>query len=309
MFINVFTQVVILLILIGVGFILTKAKMLTPNGVTSMTDLVLYTVTPCVIVKSFIREFNRNILKQLIFSFALAFLTHLIFILLCKIIFRSGSVDKRRVLRFAAIFSNCGFMSLPLQQAILGDDGVLFCATYIATFNIITWSYGILLISGDKKFVTPKKLILNPGLISVAIGLILFITQLPLPTIISEPVGYLAAVNTPLPMVIIGYHLANSSFQNILGDTSALFTIFLRLVAFPLIILALLFAFNIEKTLAISLVISASAPVAALSTMFAAKFNPKPEIVELSVGVVSFSTVLSIITMPLIITLAQTIIK
>ena len=200
-------------------------------------------------------------------------------------------------------------MSLPLQQAILGDDGVLFCATYIATFNIITWSYGILLISGDKKFVTPKKLILNPGLISVAIGLILFITQLPLPTIISEPVGYLAALNTPLPMVIIGYHLANSSFQNILGDTSALFTIFLRLVAFPLIILALLFAFNIEKTLAISLVISASAPVAALSTMFAAKFNPKPEIVELSVGVVSFSTVLSIITMPLIITLAQTIIK
>ena len=104
MFINVFTQVVILLILIGVGFILTKAKMLTPNGVKSMTDLVLYTVTPCVIVKSFIREFNRNILKQLIFSFALAFLTHLIFILLCKIIFRSGSVDKRRVLRFAAIF-------------------------------------------------------------------------------------------------------------------------------------------------------------------------------------------------------------
>ena len=309
MFIKVISQVAILFILMGVGFILTKAKMLTPNGVTSMTDLVLYTVTPCVIVKSFVREFNRDILKQLLFSFALAFLTHLIFILLCKILFRSGSVDKRGVLRFAAIFSNCGFMSLPLQEALLGDDGVLFCAMYIAIFNIITWSYGILLISGDKKFITPKKLVLNPGLISVAIGFVLFITQLPLHTIIYEPISYLAALNTPLPMVIIGHHLANSSFKNILGDRSALFAVFLRLVAFPLVVLALLFAFNIEKTLAISLVISASAPVAAISTMFAAKFNPKTELIELSVGVVSFSTVLSIITMPLIITLAQTIIK
>lgn len=309
MFINVFTQVIILLILMGVGFVLTKAKMLNKNAVTCITDLVLYSVTPCVIVHSFMREFDRETLKNLLLSFGLAILTHLVFIVLCHLVLKLKDTDKCRVLRFATIFSNCGFMSLPLQQALLGADGVLFCATYIATFNILIWSYGTMLISGDKKFITPKKLILNPGLIGVAIGLILFITQLPLPTVIDQPISYLAALNTPLPMIIIGFHLANSDFSKIIRDKAALYSILLRLVVFPLVIVAILFLLNVSKTIAISITISACAPVGAMSTMFTAKFNPKPELVELSAGTVSFSTVLSLITMPLIITLAQTIIK
>lgn len=309
MFINVFTQVVILLILMGVGFVLTKAKMLNKNAVTCITDLVLYSVTPCVIIHSFMREFDRETLKNLLLSFSLAILTHLIFIILCHLVVRLKDIDKCRVLRFATIFSNCGFMSLPLQQALLGADGVLFCATYIATFNILIWSYGTMLISGDKKFITPKKLILNPGLIGVAIGLVLFITQLPLPKVINEPISYLAALNTPLPMIIIGFHIANSNFSKIIRDKTALYSVFLRLVAFPLVIVAILFLLNVSKTIAISITISACAPVGAMSTMFTAKFNPKPELVELSAGTVSFSTVLSLITMPLIITLAQTVIK
>ena len=309
MFINVFTQVVILLILMGVGFVLTKAKMLNHNATACITDLVLYSVTPCVIVHSFLREFNKETLKNLLLSFSLAILTHLVFIILCHLVLRLKDTDKCRLLRFASIFSNCGFMSLPLQQAILGDDGVLFCATYIATFNIIIWSYGTMLMSGDKKYITPKKLVLNPGLIAVAIGLVLFITQLPLPKVITQPINYLAALNTPLPMIIIGFHLANSNFGKILREKAALYTIFLRLVAFPLVIVAILFLLNVSNTIAISITISACAPVGAMSTMFAAKFNSKPELVELSAGTVSFSTVLSLITMPLIITLAQTLIK
>ena len=309
MFSNVFTQVVILLILMGVGFIHTKAKMLNKNAVSCVTDLVLYAVTPCVIIHSFLREFDRETLKNLLLSFGLAVLTHLIFIILSHFVLHLKDNDKCRVLRFATIFSNCGFMSLPLQQAILGADGVLFCATYIATFNIIIWSYGTLLISGDKKFITPKKLLLNPGLIAVAIGLPLFITQIPLPTVIAQPINYLSALNTPLPMIIIGFHLANSDFSKIIRDKAALYAIFLRLVAFPLVVLAVLFALKVSNTIAISITISACAPVAAMSTMFAAKFKPHPQLVELSAGAVSLSTVLSLLTMPIIITLAQTIIK
>ncbi len=309
MFINVFVQVVILLILMGVGFILTKANMLNKNAAGCMTDLVLYSVTPCVIIHSFMREFNRETLRNLLLSFSLAIITHLVFIILSRFVLHLKDTDKCRVLRFATIFSNCGFMSLPLQQALLGADGVLYCATYIATFNIIIWSYGTMLISGDKKYITPKKLVLNPGLIGVAIGLILFVTQLPLPNVIAQPINYLAALNTPLPMIIIGFHLANSNFSKIVSDKAALYAIALRLIAFPLIILAILFALPVNKTIVISIMISACAPVGAMSTMFTAKFKSNPELVELSAGAVSFSTVLSLLTMPIIIALAQAIIK
>lgn len=309
MFINVFTQVAILLILMSVGFILTKAKMLNKNAVGCITDLVLYAVTPCVIVHSFMREFNSETLKNLLLSFVLAIVTHLIFIILSRFVLHLKDSDKCRVLRFATIFSNCGFMSLPLQQALLGADGVLFCATYIATFNIIIWSYGTMLVSGDKKFITPKKLLLNPGLIAVAIGLVLFITQLPLPKIIEQPISYLAALNTPLPMIIIGFHLANSDFVKIIRDKAALYAIFLRLVAFPLVILAMLWALEVNSVIATSITISACAPVGAMTTMFTAKFKPHPQLVELSAGAVSLSTVLSLLTMPTIIALAQVIIK
>ena len=156
MFINVFTQVDILFILILLGVALTKAKILTEKGVSSMTDMVLILVTPCVIIKSFIREFDKSVLKNLLISFLIAFLAHIGFIILSHLIIRSKEKATERVLRFGAIFSNCGYMSIPLQQAILGDIGVFYAASYVAIFNLFIWSYGIITMSGDKKYLTPK---------------------------------------------------------------------------------------------------------------------------------------------------------
>ncbi len=303
MFINVFNQVAILFILILLGAVLSRAKIITKNGAAVMTDICLTVVTPCVIIKSFMREFTRDSLNMLLTSFLLAFLSHLLFIIISRAV-TDKDKSRERVLQFAAVFSNCGFMAIPLQQAILGDEGVFIGSAFIAIFNLFTWSYGIILMSGDKKYLSPKKLVLNPGIIGLAIGLVIFFFSLPIPSIASEPVSYLAALNTPLPMMIIGFHLSESNPFSIFKDIKALLVIALRLAFLPAVAIALMYLGGIRGTMLVSTAISCCAPTAATTTMFASKFGADT---SLSVSIVSLSTLMSLITIPLAVTIAQII--
>lgn len=301
---TVLVQVIILLLLIVIGYILTKTKVLTDKGVKSMTDMVLYLVTPCVIIKSFTREFDKSLLKNLLISFLIAFLVHIAFIVLSRLLMRSKNKDSEKVLQFGIIFSNCGYMSIPLQQALLGDMGTFYGSSYIAIFNVFVWSYGILLMSGDKKYLSPKKLIINPGIIGVTVGLLIFLLSIPVPKPVSETVSYMASLNTPLPMIIIGFHLANSNLLNGLKDIKCLYSMLLKLIVFPLLAFGCMYLCGVRDTLLISAVISVSAPTAAITTMFSAKYERNT---ALSANMVSLSTIASLLTMPLIVTLAQTI--
>ena len=302
MFLDVFSQVIILLLLILIGFVLTKGHILTEQGSKSMTDMVLTIVTPCVIIKSFMREYDPSLLKNLLIAFLIAFLCHLGFILLGHLFLRDRDIAKQKVLQYGVVFSNCGFMSLPLQVSIVGDMGVFYGSSYIAIFNLFVWSYGITMMSGNRKYMTPKKLIINPGIIGLTIGLIIFLFSVPTPEIINKTVSYVASLNTPLPMIIIGYHLANSNILDGIKNWKCLFAIALRLFIFPLLALAVMYICGIRGDMLISSIISCSAPVAAITTMFAAKFGRDT---SLSVNLVSLSTILSLISMPLLITLTK----
>ena len=302
LFLNVLTQVVILLILICLGVVLTKTKVLTQKGIASMTDMILYLVTPCVIIKSFMREFDVTVLKKLLFCFLITFLLHIGLIIGANLLIRTKDIKKERVLRFAAIFSNCGYMAIPLQQALIGDEGVFYAAAFIAVFQVFIWSYGVILMSGDRKYISAKKMLINPGVIGLTIGLIFFLLPLEVPKVVSEPISYMASLNTPLPMIVIGYHLANSNLLKGFKDKHCLLTIAVRLVILPLAALGILYLCGIRGTMLVSSLISCSAPTAAITTMFAAKFGLDT---PLSVNLVSLSTILSIISIPLLITLAQ----
>ena len=304
MFTNVLVQVLILFILIILGVVLTKCKLLNETTIKGMTEIVLLIVTPCVIIKSFIREFDKSVFKNLLISFLIAFLVHLGFIILAKLLIHSKDKQSEKVLSFSTIFSNCGFMSIPLQQALLGDTGVFYGSSFIAIFNLFIWSYGIIAMSGDKKYLTPKKLILNPGLIGISIGLIVFLFSIPVPKIILEPITYMAGLNTPLPMIIIGYHLTKSNLLKDLKNLNLMFAISLKLILFPLVAFGVIYLCGFRGDMLVSSVISFSAPTAAMATMFSAKFSANT---PLSVSMVSLSTILSILTMPLIITLAQSV--
>lgn len=302
MFSTVFSQVMILMLMIATGFVAAKAKIMTAEGARCCTDIALIIVTPCVIIKSLIREYSKEIMKSLTLAFIITLLVQVLMILLSYIILHSKDKARERVLRFGTIFANCGFMSLPLQQVILGADGTLYGSAYIIMFNLVIWSYGVFLISGDKRYIKPKKLFINPGIIGLALGLVIFIFSIPVPKILYSTIDYISAIYTPLPMLIIGYHLAQNSIKTAFKDAKCLFAVLLRMIVYPLAVLGFLYILGVRETLLVSVIISVSAPVAAITTMFSAKYGADT---PLSVDMVSLSTVAAAVTMPLVITLAQ----
>ncbi len=297
-------QVFIMLILMLLGFILAKRGILSEKGTRDITDLVLYFVTPCVIIKSFSRPFDKETLGEILLCFALALGIHIGAILIAQLCIHSKTYARKSVLRYSVVFANCGYMALPLLQALVGEDGVLYGTAFIAVFNLLAWSYGIVLMSGDKSYISPKKMLINPGIIGISIGLVIFLCSIELPDIIYRPIEHLSFLNTPLPMIIIGYHLSKASLKRCFSDINSLLAIALRLLVVPLLTIGALYLLNIRGSMLLAMIISAASPIAANTTMFAAKFSQDS---ELSVNMVSFSTVLSVLTIPIMVFLARLI--
>ncbi len=306
-FIPVATQVLILFLLMGVGILCKKYKLLNTDAVKCISDVVLYCVTPCVIIRSFAdTSFNTEKLKALLFTLLITLLIHGGMILLSRFLVRDQDDSRQRMLQFAVVFSNVGYMGLPLQEALLGSEGAFYSGMYIAVFNAAMWTYGLFLMSGDKTTVSPKKALLSPGVLGVVIGFAVFMIpsffpSFTLPHILYAPIHHLANLNTPLPMLVIGYYLADINFKAIIKDIKCFYVIFLRLVVMPLLALGVLYLCGVRGVMLVSLVISVSTPIAAVTTMFSTKYDRYP---HLSCNLVSLSTLLSVFTMPLIVSLA-----
>ena len=301
-FLMIGNQVLILFVLIGVGFLCSRVKILNDNAVKGITDFILYIVTPCVIVNSYIREFQPEMLKGLLITIAASFASFAINILFSYLLIHDKDKQRETVLRFGAVFSNCGYMSLPLQQAVLGEEGVFYGATYIAIFNVVLWTYGVCLMDGGLKNISIGKIIKNPSIISVFSGIIIFVLSVKLPSVITEPIGYFAAVNTPLPMVLIGYHLANASLK--LTDKASVISIIFRLIISPALMIGCMYLIGMRGTIPTACAIAVASPSAAVTTMFAQKFNKD---VPLSAALVSVSTLFSVITMPVMVAISMSL--
>ncbi len=297
-------QVVILFMLMSLGIVANKKGWLDAKSVKSITNIVLYFVTPCVIVNSFTREASDELIHGLGITVVVAALTMSLSALLAHLVVKDSDDGKERVFRYAVVFSNCGFMGLPLQQALLGDIGVFYGAGYIAVFNIVVWTYGVWLMSGRKEDVNIKKMLLNPGILGTVAGLLVFAFGIKLPAIIGTPISYMAALNTPLPMIIIGYYLGNLKLENFTSDYKQYFSVFLRLIVIPLFAIVGMHLFGLDKTIMVTCAVAASAPTATNTAMFATLYGRNA---ELGAQMVSVATLISLITMPLIISLAQTI--
>ncbi len=301
-FLIVGTQVLILFILIALGYGLGKCKIFNQDGVKCINDLVIYVVNPCLIISAFQRKFEIALLRNFVLALIGALIAHVLCLVLALLIFRNKPEGRKKVLKFATIFSNCGFMGVPLLNALLGADGVFYGAAYLVVFNLLIWSYGQYIMAKGSDGFSTKKIVLNPGVIAVVIGLIFFFTSTSLPSVILTPVEYLAALNTPVPMLIIGYTISKFKLSDLAGGFDEVKVYLIRLVIGPLILLGILYGMGLRGSVLVAVIVSASAPTAALTTMFSIKFGCDE---ELSARIVSTSTLLSIISMTLIVGLAR----
>lgn len=318
-FLIVAKQVAILFLLIGVGYSCNKFKIFGEEAVRGMTNMMLYVVTPCIIVDSFQRPFNSNDLGLLGIALFVAILYHALNILFAHTCVFEKEDSRQRVMRFGLVFSNAGYMAFPLQEAILGKDGLFFGAIIIAVFNILLWTYGVWEMSGRlttaegsmskgrQLYLALRAGIINPGTLGVVFGLIFFFSSITLPEVFGRPVALLASLNTPIPMIIIGFYLANAQIRKVFTDWRAYNMMFIRLIVVPVLLFGLLYLMGIHNhVMVVALVIAASAPAAAATTMFSAKFGKDT---LHSVTIVSYSTLISMITMPLVVGFAYWLTK
>ncbi len=300
--VSVATQVLILFILIAFGFILTKARILTRERVSGLIDIVVYLVTPSNLIVSFQRDFKSELLYQLGMSFMLAILIFGLNCVLARLCIREKDENKNCVLQFASAFPNAGYMALPLQRAVLGDIGVFYGAAYVAIFHTYIWTYGVKILSPKKEKIQIRKILLNPPIIGIVIGLVLFLTQTRLPELIYSPLNSLSQMNTPIPMLIIGYYLANTDLKATFTNAWVYIGAALRLLVSPLLAIGFCLLFGVESNVAVSCTIACSAPAAAMSGMLAMKYGRDTSV---SVGMISLSTILCVVTMPVLVALAQ----
>ena len=298
---NVMVNVFVLFLLMGIGFLLAKKEILTPNGVRQMTEVVLTAVVPCVIINAYQREFDPAMAHNLCYAFLFAIIMHVLGIVFVPLLFKKHEDKKDRISVFSVIYSNCGFIALPLVQSLYGNDGVFYAVAYITVFNILYWTHGIYIYTRDIKQLSFKKAFTTPGVLGTLIGVALFFLRIHLPEPLLKTVSFMAALNTPLPMIILGTYLVGLNLKETVRDFSLWAVCFMRLIAAPIIGIVMARLMHLPNVAAMSLIVSCACPVAAVATLFAVRYGLDSKYPS---RIVSVSTLLCIITIPPVMFLA-----
>ena len=199
------------------------------------------------------------------------------------------------------IYGNTGFMGLPLIQAVLGTEALVFATTPYILFNVLSWSHGVAVIGGRAN-ISAKKLLLNPGILGSAAGLALFFLNLRLPPLAGDAVHYLGSLNTPLAMVVIGAQMAGTDLAATFRSAKLYAASAMRLVVFPLTALLLLLPLHLDPLMYATYVILAATPTAGVTAIFAQQYQRDT---AAAAQLITLSTLLCVATLPAFAALAQ----
>lgn len=285
-------QICIMFLLIAVGMLLVKKGYLSEQGGKDLGAILLRAVIPCVVVKSYITQYTPERAIDLAASAAMALVALGVAMAVSFLVFRT----KKRIENFGASFCNVGFIGIPLVQAALGEEAVFYLVSFIALLNILQWTYGIVIMTGNMDAIRLKAIVSNPVVLAFILGLFIFFFQIPVPQVIVSTMGSIAAMNTPLAMIILGTYLAKMTVKEMVTGTSAYVCAVLRLILIPVITLLVLWLIPGVKTeIKQVILIACCTPVGSNSAIFAKQYDKD---YKLSVVTVCLSTLLCIVTVP-----------
>lgn len=307
---TVFMQVIVLAVIVCVGFFGDRFGYFTEHAARLCNNLLFYVVTPCVIVNSFLNvEYTKESAGGFFAAFACAAVFHMLAVALSFFLFNKGDRDKNIIYKFAIVYGNTGYMGLPLAKAVMdavsgnGEIGIFYCSAAVAVFNLFCFTHGVWLMSDSdgKGSFSLKKLIVNPGMLSILIGMPLFLLNVKLPTLLWSPLEHLASMNTPLAMVMFGTYLSKADLSAAFRQKNIYVTALMKLIVVPLAMIGLFRLCGVTGSLLIVASVFVSAPSANNTVMFAAKYNRDT---SLASQVCGFVSVLSVVTMPACVALA-----
>lgn len=214
MFFVVFKQLLIMALIVLGGFTFAKAFKVDDKEQKFLSKLLIYFINPFLILNALNIDFEMAKFVQLAWVFLLSLVVHFIMIGLSLLFSRSKNSDEKDYCNLDALammFSNCGFIGIPLIRGVFGDEGVFYLMGFLVAFNIIMWTYGYSKLSGR---IDIKKIATNPNMIAVILGLIVFFVPYPLPEVVSKAIGMIGELNSATAMILIGVLFAGFKFDS-----------------------------------------------------------------------------------------------
>lgn len=304
-------QVVILFLLIIIGFVIKKLKVISNDMNRDISNLVMNVALPAFIIRAMNFSFEPDVLiksgKLIVISVCVYSFVITFSFFVTKLMRVSGTT--RDIYQYVITFSNVGYMGYPVIKALMGDIGVFYAALYNISFNVLTWTIGVYFLTRnnfekDEKVSNNKKIgikkFINPGLVAVIIGFILFLFSIELPYTIYKTLDIMGSLTTPLAMIFIGSILADVKAWEIFTEIKVFIVCAIRLLILPVLVMIALNALGFSGHLVSIPVIITAMPAAANAAIMASRFNND---YHLTSKMVFLSTLFSIFTIPLIVML------
>lgn len=306
-------RVLIMSVILCIGAAAYKTGVISKDGTKQLSAIELKIINPLLIFMSYQEPFDTELLHGLLWSFLLSAASFGVTILLASFLKRKGGKNWS-VERFSCIYSNCGFMGIPLIRGLFGNEGVLYLTAYITLFNLLVFTHGYIMMKEETDFSAVKNALRSPSIIAVFIGLICFVTKLrvnDIPAVgsfISEAMQSVADMNTPMAMLIAGATAAQSDLFKALSDKKILSTAFYKLIAVPGVIILLMHFMPSGLPLMPRLIvcIACACPAATTGTMFALLLDKNAQRCS---EIFALTTVLSMATLPLMTAFASIMVK
>ena len=298
-------QIIQLFIMIFMGFIIVKAKLLKAEDSKILSVIVLYLVIPCVIINAFQVDYTPQTVKGLLIALAGSVMTQVILLIVVSIL---GRVFHLNEVEVASIYySNSGNLIVPIVTFILGKEWVLYGCVFMSVQLVFIWTHCKKIISRESTY-DWRKIVLNINMISIAIGIVLFLTRIHLPAIINNTLSAVGSMIGPASMIVTGMLFAGMDFKQIFANKRVYFVSFFRLIIVPVIALFLIkcsqlstFSSNGNKLMMI-VFLAIITPSASTVTQMCQVYGNDSQYAS-AINVVT--TLLAIITMPLMVMLFQ----
>lgn len=296
MFQELFNLMMMIFSMMLIGFILQKAGILTADGKKSLSNVIIYLILPCNIIKAFCIEISMDEIMSMSLVLVISVIIQLFYVVLTKTLYNKFEEGEKQVYQYATVCSNAGFLGNPLSQGVFGDLGLLYASIFIIPQRIVMWTAGISYFTkASSKKEAIKQVVFHPCLIAVYIGIVLFVTQWKLPIFIDDTLSGFSRCCTGLTMLYIGSVLGDVDFKTICSKKQIYFAI-IRLLIAPAIVYLGCFLFQIDQLVTGVCVLLTAMPAGSTTAILAGKYHADE---GTAVKCVVFTTALSVITTPI----------
>ena len=300
-------QIVQLFLMIFMGYLIVKTGLVRDDDSKVLSKIILYLIVPCVIIIAFQVDYTTDTVKGLLIAFAASVMTQVILLVVISVAGRLLHLNEVEVA--SVYYSNSGNLIVPIVTFILGQEWVLYGCVFMSVQLVFLWTHCKKIISREASY-DWKKIILNINMISIFIGVILFFTGIRLPEIIGNTLASVGTMIGPASMIVTGMLFAGMNLKQIFANKRVYFITFLRLIAVPLIALVLIKLSNLASFSAdgnkIMLIVFLAiiTPSASTVTQMCQVYGNDSKYAS---AINVMTTLLSIITMPVMVMLFQMI--